>query len=161
MLYSAMYCSASAGGARDRQVHLGGNALGEALRQPRLRPLAARPLLAVGEPLLERREREVQQHDEGELVLEEVVADVRRGIVAGQHLVEGIDRPEVEVRLPAEVAGDLEHVPVDRLEHELHPVEEGVERLRVAGEVRPDQVLERRRVAVLRAPELGHLIQPS
>ena len=68
-------------------------------REPRLRPLPARPVLAFGEALLERGEREVQQHDEGELVLEEVVVDVRGRVVAGEDLVERADRPDVEVGL--------------------------------------------------------------
>ena len=84
MLYSAMYCAASDGRLRDREVDVGGNALGEALGEPRLGPLAPRPRLALGSRCVERREREVEQHHERELVVEEVVDDVRRRVVAGE-----------------------------------------------------------------------------
>ena len=84
---------------------------------------------------------------------------MRAGVVAGHDLVERIDRAEVEIGLPAPVAPDLVHVAVERLEDELHPVEERVERRLIAGEVRADELLERRRVAVLGAPELGDLLR--
>ena len=148
-----------AGGASDREVDLRRDALGESLRQPRLGPLPARPALSFGESLLECRQREVQEHGERELVGEEVVGDVRRGVVTCQRFVEGIDLPQVEVRLLAEVASDLVHVPVQRLERELHPVKQGIQSLRVAGEIRLDEAFEGRRVAVLRPPELADLLQ--
>ena len=53
---------------------------------------------------------------------------MRRRVVAGQDLVERIDWAEVEVGLPAEVAADLVHVAVERLEHELQALEQRVER---------------------------------
>ncbi len=148
------------GGSADREIHVGRDALGEPLGQPRFRPLAARPLFPVAQTLLERRQREVQKHGEGELVSEEVVGDVRRRIVAGERLVEGVDRPQVKVRLLAKVPPDLEHVPVERLQRELHPIEERVERLRIAGEARLHEVLEHLRVPVVLAPEPGNLLQP-
>ena len=86
---------------------------------------------------------------------------MRRSVVAGHDLVERIDRPEVEVRLAAQLAPDLQHVPVECLEGELHPVEEGVERLRVSGEVRQGELRERRRVAILDAPEIGDLLHAA
>ena len=115
------------------------------------------PLL---QPLGERRDREVQEHREREPVLEGVLDEVRARIVAGEDLVEGVDRPEIEVRLPPEVAADLVHVAVEGLERELHPGEEGVAGRGVAGELLARHRLERRGVAVLGAPELGRLREP-
>ncbi len=123
-------------GARlcDGLVDLGGDALGEALGEPDLGPLPPRPLVALVEPLIERREREVEQHDEGELVLEEVVEHVRRRILPGEDLVERHDRPEIEVRLAPARERDLEHVTVELLEEILEPLEHLVERRLVPGE---------------------------
>src|SRR6185295_3463021 len=106
-------------------------------------------------------QREVEEHDEGDLVGEEVVVDVRRRLVAGQDLVERQYRAQVEVRLPAEIARDLAHVAADGLEDELHPVEERVQRLGIAGEMRPYQLFERRGVAILGAPEAGRLFHAA
>ena len=129
----------------------------EALGQPRLRPLPSRPLVALSEALLERRQREVEEDDEGELVREEVVGQVRARRVAGQDFVERVDRPEVEVGLLAEIAPQHREVPVDRLEREFHPREERVECLLIAGEVCAEELGELRLVAIGRPPELAHL----
>ena len=163
MLYSAMYCAASAPASLIAWFTSAGTRLEKRSRQPRLRPLAPRPRLC---PRLSRSSSVVSgklsSTTKASLFCEEVVDDVRRRVVAGQDLVERIDRPEVEVRLPAEVAGDLVHVPVERLEHELHPVEERVERRRIAGEVRPhDSSSNAVCVAVLGAPEPGGLLDAA
>ena len=74
-------------GTRDLEPDLRGDALAEALRQARLGPLAPRPAWTLGEALVECRQREVQEHDKGQLVLKEVVQDVCGRIVAGEDLV--------------------------------------------------------------------------
>jgi len=75
--------------------------------------LPPRPLLALTQPLLERGEREVEEHHERELVLEPVVVDVRGRVPGAHHLVERVDGADVEIGLPAEVAIDLGHVTVE------------------------------------------------
>ena len=148
-------------GLPDGQIHVGRDALGKPLGQARLRPLAARPPLALGQPLRKCRQREVQEHRERKLIGEEIVDDVRRRVVAGQRLVEREDRAQVEVRLPSEVAVDLEHVAVQRLQDEFHPLEERVESLRIRREIHADKVFEGRRVPVFRAPERRDLPQTA
>ena len=143
---------------RDRQVDGRRDALGKALRESGLRPLPPRPPFSFGEPLLERGQGKVQQDDERELVREEIVVDVRGGTPSVEDLIEGIDRAEVEIDLPAEVARDLDEVAVDRFEDELQPVEERVERLLLGGEVDGGELVE---VAVFLAPELRHLREAS
>ncbi len=98
--------------------------------------------------LIERGERKVEQDHEGELVVEQVVAHVCAGIVRGERLVEGPDRPDVQVRLAPEVASDLEHVAVEGLEHELHAREQSVACSGVAGIVLANECGERGGVAI-------------
>ena len=86
---------------------------------------------------------------------------MRAGIVAGHDLVEWIDRPQVEVRLPAEIAPYLHHVTVDRLEGEFHSIEQRVDRLRIASEIRSDELFEGSGVAVFGPPEFGNLLQSA
>jgi hypothetical protein len=143
---------------RDLEVDLRRDALGEPLSEPGLGPLAARPAFAFRQTLFEGGQREVEQDDEGELVLEKVVGRVRGGVVSREGLVEGIDRSPVEVHLHPEVAVDLHHVSLEGLHRELHPLEQGVQRRGVSGEAPADELLEGLRVAVLRAPEARDLV---
>ena len=161
MLYWAMYWPARAPGPGHLELHLGRDALREAVGQPGLRPLPPRPVGPLGEALLEGGEGEVEQDHEGQLVVEEVVGDVRGGAVAGEDLVEGQDGPEVEVGLPAESEGDLVHVAVELLEEALEALEHRVEGLLVAGEVAAHEGLEDLPVAVRLAPEARHLLEPA
>jgi hypothetical protein len=52
-------------------------------------------------------------------------------------------------------------VAVDRLEHELHAIEERIERRLVAREMRADQLLIRGLIAILGTPELRDLLHPA
>ena len=81
------------------EVHRRRDPLREPLRQPGFRPLPARPALALLQPLVEGGEGKVEEDHESELVGEQVVAQVSAGIVGGERLVEGLDRPDVQVRL--------------------------------------------------------------
>ena len=163
MLYSAMYWPAlrfrlrDAPGSRRRESRLE-----KRCRQAHLGPLPPRPRRPSVEALVERREREVQQHDEGELVLEEIVRDVRRRIVAADDFVEGKHRAEIEVQLLTELAVDLyacarQAVPAA-----------APERLNIVSSVAwspakfdRTKSSNARRVAILRAPEFGDLVQAS
>jgi hypothetical protein len=142
---------------RDLEVHVRGDALREALGEPGLRPLLAGPRHAVRQPLIERGEREIEQNDEGDLVLKEIVEHVRRRIVPGEDLVDGKHRPDIEIGLPPEREAELVHVPVELLEQPLETIEELMVRRVVAGEVLEHELLERGLVAVFRAPELRDL----
>ena len=150
-----------AGGPGHGEVDVCRDALGKALGQTNFRPLPPRPFLSLAEPLLQRGEGEIEQHGEGELVGEEVVADVRARIVAGHDLVVWIDQPEIEVGLLAEIARDLQHVTVDRLEDEFHPTEQRIERGLISGEIRADEVFEHRGVTVFGTPEVGDLLEAA
>ncbi len=90
-------------GLRDAQVHIRGNALGEAFRQPHFGPLPARPRRAIFEALIERGQRKIQQHHEGEFVLEEIVDHVRGRIVTANNFVEGKHGAEIEIRSAGEI----------------------------------------------------------
>ena len=80
------------------------HALGEALGEPHLRPLPAAPARPGGRSLLEAREREVEQDDEGQLVLEPVVAQMSRGLVAGEHEVDRKRRPGLDIGVEPQLA---------------------------------------------------------
>src|SRR4030095_12257415 len=77
--------------------------------------------------------------------------------VAREDLVEGVDRSEIEVRLPAEIPPDLVQMPVVRFEGELHAGEEGVPRRGMSGEVRADRRLVGGGVPILLPPEVRGL----
>ncbi len=127
---------------RGSQADVGRDALRERVGEFRLRPLPASPVISFLQTLVERGQWEVEEDGEGNLVREEVFIDVGAGAVSGQRLVEGLDRSEIEVRLAAQIAANLGYVAVDGLQHELHAVEERVERRLIAGEVRPYEVFE-------------------
>ena len=95
---------------RDAQVYIGWNSFGEALREACFGPLPARPRRPVLETLVERSQREIQQHHERKLVLKEIIQHVGGRIVAANNFVEWKHRAEVEVRLLAELPVDLMHV---------------------------------------------------
>src|SRR5258708_24286613 len=82
---------------------------------------------------------------------------MRGGVVAGHDLVEGIDRPEVEIRLAAQLAADLEHVPLELLESKLHPGEKGIERLCLSRKIRLLKIPQRGCIPILRAPQTRDL----
>ncbi len=145
----------------DGEIDLRGDALGKPLGQPRFRPLTARPAVPLGDAFGQARQGEVQENGERKLVGEKVVHDVGRRVVAGQRLVEGEDRAQIEVRLTPEVPVDLEHVTVQRLHRELESGEERFPNRLLAREVLARERFERGGVAVLRAPELGGLLQAA
>ena len=103
----------------------------------------------------------VQQHDEGQLVREKIIGDVRRRIVAAEDLVERKHRAQIEVGLLAELAVDLVHVAVELLEQALEAAEHGVERGLVAGKIGADEILERGGIPVFRPPEFAHLVESA
>ena len=146
-------------GASDLEAHGGRHALREPLREARLRPFPPCPVAAFPDPLVERRQGEIEQDDERELVREEIVGDVGSRVVARHDLVEGIHRAEIEIRLPAHEPSDLRPMSVYRLEHVLEPREHRVACHRVAGVVQADEGLEGIPAAVIVAPEGGDLRQ--
>ena len=144
-----------------RNVHRRRNALRESLCEARFGPLAPCPLPALAQALVERGQGEVEKNHEGELVGEKVVAQVRAGIVRRQRLVEGAYRPDVEVRLAAQVAVDLVQMPVEGFEHELHAREKRVARRSVARVVIPNEGRERLGVAVSLAGPIRVVLPPE
>ena len=80
-------------------------------------------------------------------------------IVAGEHFVEGKHRAEIEIGLLVELATDLVHVAIELFKQALKAVEHGVETGLVAGKSCANEFLERGCIAVIRAPEFGHLMQ--
>ena len=157
-----MYWSGLRSGLRDTQVDICRNALGKAFRQPYLGPLPARPRRTFLETLVERGEREIEQHHEGEFVLKEIVENVGGGIVAGDNFVERKHRAEIEVRLLAELPVDLVHMAAQLFQQTLQAVEHRIQRGLVSGEVGREQSPRRRqRVAIFGAPELSHLLQSA
>ena len=161
MLYSAMYWPALRFRLRDAQVHIRRNPLGEAFRQARFRPLPARPGWSIFETFVERGERKIQQHHESKFVLEEIIHHMRGRIVAANNFVKGKHGAEIEVQLLAELAVDLMHVSAELFQQALQAVEHRVQRGLISGEVGADEILERGRVAILGAPEFGHLVQSA
>ena len=147
-------------GLRDGLNHVGGYAAAEPLRQPGLGPLPPRPMLALGQPLPGRGQGEVQQHDEGQLVGEKVVAHVGRRFVGREDFIQRQHRPAIEVRLQPEVRTDLAHVPVELLQQAAEAVEHRVEGFPVARKVVADEGREGGLVAVLRPPEPADLLEP-
>src|SRR5215813_7482089 len=69
---------------RDREIHLRGNSFRESLCETSFSPLASRPVVAVSQSLLKRGQGKVQQHDEGELILKEIVGRVGGRIVTSE-----------------------------------------------------------------------------
>ena len=137
--------------------HLGRHATGKPLSKTDFCPLATRPRFPLGQPLLQRREGEVEENYERELVREHVIADVRSRVVAGERLVEAVDRSEVEVGLPLEIEADLEHVTVQFLQKTLEADEHRIQGFRIAGEIVAHEVFELAARTVLSAPEFPDL----
>ena len=148
-------------GLREALRDVGRDARLEPAREARLGPLPPRPRAALLDPLLERREREVQERDERDLLREEVLADVRRGLPRAEEPVDGQDRPRLDDGPAREVAPDLVHVPVQRLEVLLEALEEAVQDLRVGREVLLRERDEGRAVAVGGAPERRGLVDAA
>ena len=152
-------------GARDRfgdpQLHLGRHAPPETLPQASLGPLTPAPLGAVRQPLLQRCKRKIQKDRERHLVVEQVVGDVRGGIVAGEGLIVRHDRPEIEIRLGAQGNVDFVHVAVELFEQPLAAREQSVDGGLVAREVLAGELLERAGVPVGADPEVGDLLQSA
>ena len=146
-------------GFRDSQVDIGGNAFVELLRQADFGPLAAAPARAVLQAIVERGQRKIEQHGEGELIVEEVVDHVCGGIVAAEGFVEGKHGAEIEIELLAEGAIDFVHVAAQLFEKQLEAVEHGVESGLITGEVGADEVFEGGGVTVVGTPEFGDLMQ--
>ena len=143
----------------DGQVHIGGDALGEALSQASLGPLPARPFRAEIDALFERGERKIQEHHKGELVLKEVVDHVRGRIVSAEKFVVRANRAEIQILLGCELAGNLVHVAVELFEQALVALEHRMNGLLVAGEVCAHESLEDGRIAIFRTPEFHHLVK--
>ena len=120
---------------RNRQVHVRWHALGKTLGQTSFRPLPPVPFRAVFQSLLQRSERKIQQHSEGQLVLKEVIEHVRGRIVASEHFVERKHRTEIEVKLLAEFPINLVHVSVELFQQTLKTIEHSVQRGWIAGKV--------------------------
>jgi hypothetical protein len=133
----------------------------KAAREARLGPLQPRPRAALFDPLLERGKREVQKRDERDLLREEVLADVGGGLPRAEEPVYGEDRPHLDHGPPREVAADLGHVPVQRLEVLLEAHEEAVQQLRIGREVLLRERREGRSVAVGGAPEGRGLVHAA
>ena len=148
-------------GLRDREIDARGNARREPVGEARFGPLTPRPGRTDPQLLLERVHGEVQERRERELVVEEVVREMRARLVARENLVEREDRPAVEVHVHAQLAARLAHVPVEGDERARQPREKLVTVRGTGRRVRTRERLEGRRVAVGRAPQRRHLLSPA
>ena len=120
---------------RDLLVHLRRDALGELLGQPRFGPLAPRPFPSFLQALFQRGHREVQQHDEPGLVGEQVLDQVRAGIIGREDSVDRQQRSHVQVHPVAQLPAHLVEIAAKLLEGVLEVLEALVERGRVGDEV--------------------------
>ena len=136
---------------------LGARAQRESPGQPHRGPLLARPLRALRQHLVQRRQREVQEGDERQLRLEEILGGVRRQIDLGELLVDGKQPPEVHVRVPPQLALEVDEVPVHLLERFLEAAQQRGELARVGLEPLLGEGAPRPIVAVLRAPHRSDL----
>ncbi len=145
----------------DAQVHVRRNPLGEAFRQSHFRPLPARPCRPILETFVERGQRKIQQHHKSKFVLKQIIHDVRRRIIPADNFVKRKHRAEIEIHLLAEFAVDLVHVAAKLFQQFLQAVEHGVQRRLISRKVGAHEFFEDAGVAILRAPELGCLMQAS
>ncbi len=133
----------------------------EAPGEPRCRPLAPRPALALRCHLLQRGEREVEQRHERELAREQVLAQVGAGIEGGEQLVDGPLRAQLQLAPAAQRAADLDQVAVELLQRGREAAEQLVPAARACDEPFQHERAQRRLVAVLVAPLGGHLPHPA
>ncbi len=126
----------------------------ESQREPRRRPLPARPARPLRHHLVEVGQREVEQRHERQLRGEEVLGEVRAHIERGEELIDVELRPQFELAPALQGAADLEHVPVHLLQRRRESLQE---RLGVRRERLEREALQRRRIAVLGAPVGRHL----
>ncbi len=145
----------------DPLVRGGGHARLELLGEARLGPLPPRPAHALGHALLQRREREVQERDEGELVAEHVVGHVRRGAPRAQAAVEAGERPEIEIDAPPQIAAHRDEVAGDALLRGLEAVEHAVQLEASGHELGGHELREFGGGAVLGPPEARDLVNAS
>src|SRR5450432_1432354 len=148
-------------GLGDGEVDGGRDAFIKSLREPGFGPTPAIPSRAIFQTLVKSGQRKIQQHDKRQFVIKEIVDDVRGWIIAVENLVEGKYRAKVEIGLLIKLPADLVHVSVKLFEQILEASEHGVERGLITGEIRTDEILKRRRVAIFRAPEFSHLMQSA
>jgi hypothetical protein len=92
------------------------NAGHEGVAQAGHRPLLAAPAPAPRQLLGQRIVGEVEDHDAGDALLEEVLDEVGRGGVLGEQVVHRERRPQVQVEGRHQVPPHLVEVPVDALE---------------------------------------------
>jgi hypothetical protein len=135
-----------------------GDAAREAPRQTDLGPLPAAVSLALGEALLERRQREVEERCEGYLPQKEVLGEVRRGIETRKKRIDGEERTDVEIGRAAKLSPHLVHVAVELLEDRLEANEALLQGLAIGDEL---LLGERHEVSVLLAPLRAHLREPA
>src|SRR6266576_2040228 len=113
------------------------------------------------ESVIECGEGKIEQHNEGKLVLKEIIHDVRRWIIPADEFVEWKQRAEIEVELLSKLAVDLMHVSTELLQHVLQAIEDGIEGRLTSGEIGAHEFFEGRSVAILFTPELRHLPKAS
>ena len=146
------------GGVAPRQ-HRRRHAPLERLRQAHLGPLPPRPLLALSEPLGERRQREVGERDERDLAGEEIVGEMGRRVELGscacraRSPARGRARRAAGARAPSRGSGRAA-----LLEHLLEADEHAVERAAGRRELLGDELLAIGLAAVLGAPQRRHLL---
>ena len=161
MLYCAMYCPDSAPAWAMAKLTSAGMRLSKRCARrtsAHCRRLQAGPFLSRSSSVVRGK---FSKNRECEFVVEEIVDDVCGRIVAGEYLVEGKHRAEIEIGLLIELAADLVHVAVELFEHALETIEHGVESGLVAGEIGADEFLEGGGIAIFGAPELGDLMKTT
>ena len=149
------------GGLGDSQVDLGWNALVKAFCEPDFGPLAVGPGGPLFQALVERGEGEVQQNRECQFVVEEIIKDVGGRVVASEDFVESEHRAQIEIGLLIKLAADFVHVAIELFEHVLETIKHGVEGGLVASKIGANEFLEHGGIAIVRAPELGHLVKTT
>jgi hypothetical protein len=97
-------------------VHLRRQPAAEALREARLRPLRRDQSAHAASRCSSVVSGKFSSTDEGDLVLEQVGAHVRRRVVRGEQPVERQDLAALDVRVHAQLPDGLEHEPVELLE---------------------------------------------
>jgi hypothetical protein len=145
-------------GRRHPRGDIAGDPRLEHPRQPQLRPLPAAVGRGVLDPIVEPRERKVQEHGERDLALVHVVREVRARVVTGEQLIHRQHRPDVDLGRPAHGAAQLEEVAVDLLDRRLQPIEQRIERLWLRDELREAELGE---VAIPCAPHRGDLLETA
>src|SRR5438067_9366035 len=147
------------GRLRNSKMNRGGNALREPLRQADFRPLTARPPRSFCDPLFESRQRKIQEHYEGELVVEKIVDDVSRRIITCKNFIEWEQGSHVQIRMLAKLAADLMHVSVELLQQALKTIEESIQRALIGGKVIANKVFKNSLLAIVALPIRGNLAQ--